>query len=52
MNGDPVEVISHHYTYAMSALRAPSDFMWAAEIYFRDQRVIFLFGFGASSYIC
>lgn len=51
MNGDPVEEIFHHYTYAMSALHAPADFMWAAEIYFEDRRLIFLFGFGASSHI-
>lgn len=46
-----MEEIFHHYTYAMSALHAPADFMWAAEIYFRDRRLIFLFGFGASSHI-
>lgn len=34
LNGDPMEEIFHQYTYAMSALRAPTDFMWAAEIYF------------------
>lgn len=29
-----MEEIFHQYTYTMSALRAPTDFMWAAEIYF------------------
>lgn len=43
LNGDPQEEIFHHYTYAMSALGAPTDFMWAAGIYFRDHRVLFLF---------
>lgn len=42
-NEDLQEEISHHYTYAMSALYVPTDFMWAAGIYFRNQRVIFLF---------
>lgn len=52
LNGDPVEEIFHRYTYAMSALRALTGFMWAAEIYFRDRRVNFLFGSSASAYIC
>lgn len=59
LNVDPQEEIFHHYTYAMSVLRAPTDFMWAAGIYFRDWRVIIQFqlsnklsGFCTSSCIC
>lgn len=44
----------HPYTYALSALRAATDCMWAAEIYFWDWREGggFLLGSGASSYRC
>lgn len=37
LNEDLQEEISHHYTYTMSALYVPTDFMWAAGIYFRNQ---------------